>query len=145
MPDIIKGKRIAIGIIVLLLVIDIAVTMATSSMYAANGELGIASYKLLQGIFRFILTGVILYFFYKGHGWAKWLMAILLILGGLIALLSQVQDFEIISLLFAIVYLGVGSMMILSRSVRDFLNYQKGRKVAIEGLESNNIEIKENE
>lgn len=129
MTNLIKGKKIVIGI--------------TVSAYAIRGESGIASYKLLQGIFRFILTALILFFFYKGYQWAKWLMTILLFLGGLLTLLTLVQGLEIFTLLLTIIYLSIGFTMIFSNSVRDFLNFQKDKRVTAEGLEQNQSVINE--
>lgn len=122
-----KGRKILIGVVFILLIIDIIATAVNSSIYAVNGELSAASFNLLQGIFRFILTVLILYFFYNGYIWAKRLITILLISGGLFALFFS--EFYFLTLFFIVVYFGIGLVINFSNSVNDFLAYQKDKRV----------------
>lgn len=124
-----KGKKMIIILIVTVLLIEITLIAILSSFYAAHGRLELASFKLLQGIFRLMLTGLILFFLYKGHRWAKTLLIILFISGGLISLLSLVSNFNIISLALGLVYVLFSVMMIVSKNVNVFLEYQRGEFV----------------
>jgi hypothetical protein len=126
MESIDKGKKLVTSIIILILLIDIFTIAITSSIYAVNGMMSYATYKIMQGIFRFILEGLILFFLYKGHKWAKWLLIILLFIGGLFSLISFLANFSFIVLLLGIVYIVIGMILTTSKSVKIFFEFQKG-------------------
>lgn len=121
-----KGKKLVIGLIVIVLLINIVSIAFVSSIYAVSGRMDLASYKLLQGIFRFILEVLLLFFMYKGHRWAKWLFVMLFMLAGIMALLGLISEFNLIVLVLGLVYVCFGVMMIFSRSVKTFFLYQRG-------------------
>jgi uncharacterized membrane protein YfhO len=129
MASVEKGKKIIVGVVVSLLLIDFITTAATSSLYATNGMMEQASYKLLQGMFRFILTGVILFFLYKGHKWAKLLITILLLAGGLAVLLSLSNSFNLITLAMGAIYFFISFILLTSNSVNKFMKAQRGEIV----------------
>ena len=129
MSSIEKGKKIIVGVVALLLLIDFITTAAASSLYATNGMMEQASYKLLQGMFRFILTGVILFFLYKGHKWAKLLITILLLAGGLAVLLSLSNSFNLITLAMGAIYFFISFVLLTSNSVNKFMKFQRGEIV----------------
>ncbi|OPX42130.1 hypothetical protein CLHUN_40360 [Ruminiclostridium hungatei] len=120
-----KGKKLVTSIIILILLIDIFTIAITSSIYAVSGMMSDATYKIMQGIFRLLLEGLILFFLYKGHKWAKWLMIVLLFIGGLFSLITFITSFSIIILLMGIVYIVIGIILTTSKSVKLFLEFQK--------------------
>jgi len=111
---------------VIVLLIDIKTTASVSWIYAVSGRMDLASYKFLRGIFRFIFTGLLLFFLYKGHRWAKWLSVALFGLGGLASLVSLVSSFNLILLIMGSVYAFFCISLIVSGSVNNFLRYQRG-------------------
>lgn len=126
METVLRGKKIVVFMIMAFLLISIITTCVTSSSYTVNGRTDYAFNLLFQGIFRFILECVILFFLYKGHKWAKWLTVILFLIGGLIGLISLLSYSNIIITLIVIVYITFGITFLTSKSVKDFLRYQKG-------------------
>ncbi len=125
METIEKGKKLVTSIIILILLIDIFTIAITSSINAVNGMMSDATYKIIQGIFRLVLEGLILFFLYKGHKWAKWLMSILLFIGGLFSIITFITSFSIIILSMGLVYIVSGINLTSSKSVKLFLEYQK--------------------
>jgi len=126
METIIKGKRLVIGIIALVLLIDIITIVVTASVYVSAGDMGLALSKSVTGVIRFALEGVILFFLYKGHAWAKWLIAVLLFIGGLLSIVSMLAGIDIVLLVGGVIHLVSGATLIFSFSVKSFLNSQRG-------------------
>lgn len=137
MENVNKGKKNIIGIIVLILLIDIITITVTSSLYAVYGNHEYATYKLMQGMFRFLLTGILLFFLYKGHKWAKWLTTFLFIIGGLLAIISLLVRFNFLMLLMGIVYGGICIVLIKSSSIKDFMRYQRGEANIVDDISDN--------
>ncbi len=125
METIEKGKKLVTSIIILILLIDLFTIAITSSINAVNGMMSDATYKIIQGIIRILLEGLILFFLYKGHKWAKWLMSILLFIGGLFSIITFITSFSIIILSMGLVYIVSGINLTASKSVKLFLEYQK--------------------
>lgn len=123
MQSVLRGKKITIAIIVIMLLVDITTTAITSSIYASYGDSGQASFKIMQGLFRFMLTGLLLFFLYKGHGWAKWIITILALIAGAISLLSI---FNVILILMAAIYITIGVLLIVSKDIKHFMLSQRG-------------------
>jgi hypothetical protein len=123
MQSVLRGKKITIAIIVIMLLIDITTTVIISSIYSAYGDTGQASYKIMQGIFRLILTGLLLFFLYKGHQWAKWIIAILALIAGGMSLFSV---FNVFIILMAAIYIITGVLLIASKDIKHFMLYQRG-------------------
>ena len=121
-----KGRKMVTALIVVILLVDIITVASVSSIYAVSGRADLASFKLLQGIFRFILTGLLMFYLYKGHRWAKWLSAVLFGLGGFVALVSLVSIFNLVLLTMGLVYAFFCISLIASGSVNKFLQYQRG-------------------
>lgn len=124
-----KGKRLVVSIIIFVLVLDIIVIAISSSFYAVSGMLGQATYKIAQGLFRLFLEGIILFFLYAGHRWAKWLLSILFFLGGLFSLFSALATFSFLLLFMGVAYITIGIILLSSKPVKDFLEYQKKGKI----------------
>jgi len=120
-----KGRKIIISIIVVLLLFDIAVIAITSSLYAAHGLYDYASFKLMQGLFRFTFEVIILFFLYKGHRWAKWLLIVLLVAAGLFSLISLISNFDLLVLIIGLMLIFIVAVLIFSESVKEFLYYQR--------------------
>lgn len=125
METIEKGKKLVTSIIILILLIDIFTIAITSSINAVNGMMSDATYKIIQGIIRLLLEGLILFFLYKGHKWAKWLISILLFIGGLFSIITFITSFSIIILSMGLVYIVSGINLTSSKCVKLFLEYQK--------------------
>jgi len=127
MESVLKGRKIVIGIIITILLIDFITIAVTSSLSVSYGNIEEATYNLMQGIFRFILECLLLFFLYKGHKWAKWTILILFFLGGLFSLISLLQIFNIFLLFLGLIYISIGITLLKSSSVKDFLRYQKDK------------------
>lgn len=123
MDNIRKGKKYLIAIIVTILLIDIATTIFISSIYASFDRMDKASYQLLQGIFRLLLTCLLLLFLYKGHNWSKWIIVILLGLGGVYSLIGS--GFNIILIILGIVYLFISITLVVSKKIKSFMSFQR--------------------
>lgn len=129
MDSVKKGKTILIIFIVLTLISDLMISGALTLTYALNGSYGIGAQRLIEGFVRLALTIVILYFLYKGHEWAKWIVAILMIIGGLASASMIVTSYTIIYIFLSILFLGFGIVLFASRDVKNFLRYQKEKRV----------------
>lgn len=127
MESVMKGKKIIIAIITVMLLIDIITIITTSTIFASSRGMEYATYKLTQGIFRFLLTCLLLFFLYKGHGWARWVIAILLIIAGVFSLLSLVGFFNIVMLIMGIVFSVMSVILFVSADVKSFMKYQRGQ------------------
>ncbi len=126
MESTVKGKKMVIGIIVLVLLIDIITIIVTSSLYVSAGDMALALSKSLTGIIRIVIEGVILLFMYKGHKWAKWLIAVLLLIGGLLSVISMLAGINLALFVAGVIYVVSGATLIFSFPVNCFLNSQKG-------------------
>lgn len=131
MDLVIRGNKIIIGIIAIILLIDVVVLASSVSLYALSGNIGYATPKIVQGLIRLLLEIGISYNLYKGNNWAKWVLVVLLALGGLISLVSVIPIFSVITIfgvvyfLLGIVYVVICVILIASRSVKEFMRYQK--------------------
>lgn len=94
MPDAKKGKIIIVCTIVLILVLNIVITVVTSLQFATYKLMGHLTICLLEGTVRFILMGILSCFLYKGHKWAKWIIASIFLLSGLQAIISLASGFD---------------------------------------------------
>jgi hypothetical protein len=93
------------------------------------------SEKFYKTIIRFILLLILLYCFYRGYSVAKWILSILLGLGGLMYLfngakLLQASQFGIHLLLIGIFYIFFGIIIVLSRNIKAFLMSQKSKNAS---------------
>lgn len=79
----------------------------------------------VKGTFIFFLEGIILFFVYKGHEWAKWLITILLFYWIVLSFVFTSSVFNIFLLLMVLVYLAIGVILISSSSVKKFMIFQK--------------------
>jgi hypothetical protein len=122
-----KGRKITCAIIAVLLIFEILIIAFLSASYSAVGRYDLANYRMTQGIFRFLLECLLLFFFYKGYKWAKWLLTILLLITGVYSLLSLFKTFTVVTLLLGIVYSVISLAIIASTSVNEFLLSQKNK------------------
>lgn len=118
------GKWIVISIITLLVLIDIATIVFTSTSLASINQLDEATYYLMQGIFRFILTALLLLYLYKGRAWAKWVTVALCGLTGLYSAYLHIQSFNIVGIILALIYLASTILLVASKDVQEFMRKQ---------------------
>ncbi len=116
MESIEKGKGIIISTIVIILLFDFIII-------AFRGLLG---GRIVEGVIRFFLECLILFFLYKGHSWAKWVISILLILAGGLSLLTLLRGFSLIILL-GVLYFIFGIALISSKDVNAYMDFKKGK------------------
>lgn len=120
-----QGKKMVIGIIIVMLFADIATIIYTGAIFLKYAEFDYFLLKMTQGTIRLILTGIMLFFMYKGSKIAKNIMITLLIFGGILGLISGLFTFNILSLVMTMIYLGIILVMMKSHSIKSFLSYQK--------------------
>ena len=123
MPNVNKGKKIVISTIVVLLLIELIITVFLP--VAPNANLDASSTSLVKKTVRFLFMGAILFFLYKGYKWAKWIIAILLLISGVGTVLSLFAQFNWSMLTLGSVYLLVSITLIKSSAVQEFLSYQR--------------------
>ena len=117
-----RGRLIVIGYIVALLTISFCVI--------AFYVLVIGPQKLPAQVIRFALTLALCIGLYHGSSVAKWILIVLLGLGGLLALVPVAtgDPFAIaLGLILAVVYLSFAVVMLASKSVKAFLVHQRGK------------------
>ena len=123
-----KGKRIVIAIIVVLILIDILSSSGLASIYIRLGDTHTAIIKIFHGLISLFLESLILYFLYKGHQWAKILITVVLLIRGVSSFSSflyVITTLEAIYVtLLGLIYIGIISILFLSKSVNGFLLHQ---------------------
>lgn len=107
----------------------------------------ISSQKLPKDIVRFILLLSLIYCLYKGFKWAKWILSILCIVGGLGYIASGLsyivneeelnQMIGIFLLSFGIIFTLSGILILSSKNIKLFLIYQQERRKRANGLNQN--------
>ncbi len=128
---VIRGKRIIISIIAILLLINVATIVSTTLLYSLNGDIGYATTKIIKGLIRLLLEIGISYNLYKGHNWSRWVFVVLLSLGGIVALISVIPLFNInpifgiIYLVWGLLYIAICITLIVSKAVKAFMTYQR--------------------
>lgn len=132
-----KGRKMVIAMITIVLTMDILTILRVSSTYAISGNLELASSKLIQGAFRLLLTGLMLFFLYKGHRWAKWLTVVLFSIAGISSVLLLISGFNLILFAMGVIYVLLGVIIISSGSVNNFFRYQRGELTLSEGEDVN--------
>lgn len=120
-----KGKKILIRIITLILLIDVTTIAINLLVFAMNGNIGDATQETVTGLIRLLLEVGISYNLYKGHNWAKWVLVVLLSLGGLLSLFLALVTFSILMLLLGIAYIAISVTLIASKPVKEFMRYQE--------------------
>lgn len=111
--------------IVIVLLLDIALIGTLSLLYIFNGNVEMATYKLIEGSIRLFFTALLLFFVYKGNGWAKWISFVLFVMGGTYALISMIIVFNVLYMIMALVYLTFSLTLTKYRSENDFFAYQR--------------------
>lgn len=121
----IRGKKIVIGIIALTLLIDVTTIATNILVFAMNGNIGHSTQEVVTGLIRLLLEIGISYNLYKGHNWAKWVLVVLLSLGGLLSLFLVLATFSILMLFLGIAYIAMTVTLIASKSLKEFMRYQR--------------------
>lgn len=121
-----KGRKMVISLITIALLIDIITIVSSSLIYVTIDRMDLTYSQLLRGTFRLLVSGIIFFFLYKGHRWAKWLIVVLFIVSGLLTFLSLILFINLLILVLGIIHIFLGIMLILSKNINYFLKYQKG-------------------
>lgn len=116
-----KGK----GMLMVIIGIMLGISLISVIFFSSD--------KMITGIVRFILTGLLCYFLYQGRSWAKWVTAVLMLISAAIGLLGALAILikpllGLYSLMMAIAYGISGIVLIVSKSVNEFMGYQRGNK-----------------
>lgn len=120
-----KGRKIVMLSIVLLLFMDIIFTSISTILLVPKTNLNTISYVLVQSLVRLAVEASLSYFFYKGYKWANWLLLTLLLAVGILCLIVTFSNFNLLLLLFSIVFIGLAVLLFFSRTVKTFLDYQR--------------------
>jgi hypothetical protein len=119
-----RGKILVLGVLATVLLIQLAVAGLT--MLRA-GPAGMGS-TLVRIVISLVLSG----YLYRGREWARLIMAVLLIVGALVAIVGGLQVLQLGAVgwtIFAMgaVYGACAAILLFSRSVREFLSLQWSR------------------
>ena len=121
-----KGKKLVIGLCAAILALDVIVSIVLFSVYAYMDRMDFAILKVISGIVRLGVDGVLLYFMYKGHNWAKWLLAVFFMMNGFRGLGSLLTSFDLFVGIPSLFYLSLGIILISSDCINEFFMYQQG-------------------
>lgn len=123
-----RGRRMLIIMISVLLLVDISTTIVVSYLYARYGYTSQALSGLITGATRLAITALILFFLYKGHRWAKWLIVILMLFAGFFSVLTLSS---MLAKTLGVLFIAFGIILIVSRSINEFFQYQRSKKEGI--------------
>jgi peptidoglycan/LPS O-acetylase OafA/YrhL len=115
-----NGRTIVLVFIILILLVSVGVIGLYVSAFGTT--------RLPAQIVRFLLTAALCFWLYQGSMAAKWIMVILLGLGGLLALANVSSDNPVAFAFgagLATVYLSFAVVMVASSSVNAFLAHQR--------------------
>ncbi|MBD2092544.1 hypothetical protein H6F67_22095 [Microcoleus sp. FACHB-1515] len=124
-----KGKTLVTTIIGVVIAVSVVNGLITNALIPAQP----ASEIVKDGI-RFVLTIALCYFLYQGQGWAKWVLGILLALGGFLsipaALLVLNASFlgAIWLLVMGAVYLATSWILLRSPEIKAFQSAQRAAR-----------------
>jgi hypothetical protein len=124
MDLVLKGKKMVIGIIILVLIGDIIFTLFGASLLTYS-SIDSARKLLVQGAFRVILEIILSYLLYKGNILAKWLLSSLLFLQSLLCFILILPQFNILLLLLSICLITLAGILFFSPAVKAFTSSQK--------------------
>lgn len=122
-----KGKTLVIAIIAAVLILSLINITVIGTL--------VSEPPTIEDAIRFLLSIALCYFLYQGQGWARWVLGVLLALGGFAAipsffLLFQVSFLGAVWLLImGISYLGCSWFLLRSPEVKSFLAYRRARQV----------------
>jgi hypothetical protein len=119
-----RGKLLVLGVLATVLLIQLIVAGLTA---LRAGPAGMGS-TLIRIVISLVLSG----YLYRGREWARITMAVLLMLGALVAIVGGLQVLQLGAVgwtIFAMgaIYGGCAAILLLSRSVREFLRLQWSR------------------
>lgn len=119
-----KGKYILLAIIGVIIVADIISIAANFLIQSDSGLVEEARTKLFQGIFRLVLTALLMFCLYQGQRWARGVMVAVYIYSGAMSLLALLKGFNIIIIVLGLVYILVGVLILKEKNIQSFLEYQ---------------------
>jgi len=123
MEEIKKGKKLLITAIVVTLAVSLAATALGSITTYNAGKTNDAMNELLQGVFRFALEFLLLFFVYKGHKWARIVALVLFGLGSFFSFIAVIGK-NTLMLVLALIYLFL-FIALLSKPVKAYQKYKK--------------------
>jgi hypothetical protein len=96
-------------------------------------NIAVGSHELPTQIIRFSLTCVLCFFLYRGHQWARWVVAVLLIVAALgvlptLKLLGVNVTLHPLIVLMIAFYLSAAGLLLFSSKIKSFLAEQKARR-----------------
>lgn len=120
MENVQKGKNMLGSMIFAMLLLEVVLILMNARSYISMGNVEAAVSSLTEGAIRFVITGLLLFFVYKGKAWARWIIIVLFLLGSLIAFVL----FNFITVALGIIYTSFCMMLMFSSSIKSFLEYQ---------------------
>lgn len=119
-----RGKYILLAIIGVILAADIISIIANYIIQTNSGLVDEARTKLLQGIFRLVLTGILMYCLYQGQRWARGVTVALFLLNGASTLLTLILGFNALLIALGLMYALIGVIILKEKNIQSFLDYQ---------------------
>lgn len=118
-----KGRKLLIILTVSYLIISFLTMMLSSWFSYALGEIGEATYGLLGDAISFALKCCLFWFIFKGHRWARIVMAVFCGIGGIVSLITAFagDSFMIISAILCIAIV----FILLSKPVVAYQRYKR--------------------
>lgn len=126
MESVKSDKKIITSVIIIVLLTIVISTINVIVLYYANGQNDEVVSSAFWGLVKLAVIGSILYFLYLGHKVARGLIAALALFNGIIGSLALVSAFNLILLVEDIAFIAIGIGLIVSKSVSNFLSYQRG-------------------
>ena len=133
-------ERIKTGRIVVLIIIGAIMSISLISIITYNFSIG--SWKIGAQAIRFFLTLVLCYCLYKGYQWSRITIIILYALGALgsipgIFTITQYFFLGLVSLMITMIYGASCILLLASKDIKEFMQYQKRTRLQLRNSEYN--------
>lgn len=125
MNTLVKGRKLLIRIILLIVIEKIILNSIVVIDHISNGNFELLKQELISDIIIFVLQGVILFFLFKGYKWAKWFIIIGFSIGILLMSLALIANFNVLYLVSIILHLWIVITLIKSENIKVFLYSQR--------------------
>lgn len=116
-----KGRKILLIIALLIILIELLVIVLYIIIVGPN--------RLPQQVLRLSLTGILLFFLYRGSNLARVVAIVLFTIGGILVFISglvlSTTTIDYLMILTGAVYLGSALCLLISHPVRVFLKSQR--------------------
>lgn len=124
-----KGKNLTISLLIIVLILSFStVVLRIANVGDASG--------ITRATIRFTLTLGLCSLVYQGFSWARITMAMLLLLGGVLGILSSLVMLNPNSvigigiMLFGTTYIVIALMLLISQDIKDFLASRRTSSVS---------------